>query len=202
MSRNDAELLAATAAGDADAFGYFYRRHEALVVAYAVHRCANASDVADLVGDTFIGALRSASRFAQRDGDAVAWLLTIARRAMAHQRRSFLRRQRLGRRLASLPTFSADEADAVEAALDAARLAPELSLAISTLAPKDQELLMLVHRDGLTPTQAGRVVGMNPNTARVRLSRARARLRERLGDVYDRPTTNTNTNPEVSHVQP
>jgi DNA-directed RNA polymerase specialized sigma24 family protein len=87
MSRKDAELLAATAAGDADAFGCFYRRHEALVLAYAVHRCTNASDVADLVGDTFVGASRSAPLFAERDGDAVAWLLTIARRALAHQRR-------------------------------------------------------------------------------------------------------------------
>lgn len=200
MSMTDAELLAATAAGDANAFGCFYRRHEALVLAYSVHRCRNASDVADLVGDTFIGALRSASRFTERDGDAVAWLLTIARRALAHQRRSFLRRQRLDDRLASMPTFSADEAEAVEAALDAARLSPNLYAALRTLAPKDQELLMLVHRDGLTPTQAGRVVAMNANTARLRLSRARARLRQRLGDVYDHPITTTN--PEVSHVQP
>jgi RNA polymerase sigma-70 factor (ECF subfamily) len=200
MSRSDWELLAATAAGDADAFGCFYRRHEALVLAYAVHRCTNASDVADLVGDTFVGALRSAPRFADRDGEAVAWLLTIARRALAHQRRSSLRRERLSRRLASVPTFTADEADAVAAAIEAARLAPELSAALGTLAPKDRELLMLVHRDGLAPAQAGRVVGMNANTARVRLSRARARLRERLGAVYDCPTTNTS--PEVSHVQP
>jgi RNA polymerase sigma-70 factor (ECF subfamily) len=200
MSRTDAELLAATAAGDAEAFGCFYRHHESTVLAYAVHRCTNASDVADVVADTFIGALRSASRFSERDGDAVPWLLTIARRALAHQRRSFLRRQRLGHRLSRLPTFSADEADAVAAALDAARLVPELSAALRALAPKDRELLMLVHRDELTPTQAGRVVGMNANTARLRLSRARARLRERLVDIYDPPTTKTN--PEVSHVQP
>jgi RNA polymerase sigma-70 factor (ECF subfamily) len=200
MSRTDAELLAATAAGDPEAFGCFYRRHEALVLAYGIHRCTNASDVADLVGDTFVGALRSASRFAARDGDAVAWLLTIAKRVLAHQRRSFRRRQRLGDRLAGVPTFSADEAEAVEASLDAARLAPELYMALRTLTAKDQELLMLVHRDGLTPTQAGRVVGINPNAARLRLSRARARLRDRLGDVYEGPTRPTN--PEVSRVQP
>jgi RNA polymerase sigma-70 factor (ECF subfamily) len=200
MGRNDAELLAATAAGDANAFACFYRRHEAVVLAYAVHRCKNASDVADLVGDTFIGALRSAPRFADRDGDAVAWLLTIARRALAHQRRSFLRRQRLGHRVASLPVLTGDEADAVAAAIDAARLAPALSASLRALAPKDRELLMLVHRDGLMPTQAGRVLGMNANTARLRLSRARARLRNQLSDVYDLPTTVTD--PEVSHVQP
>jgi RNA polymerase sigma-70 factor (ECF subfamily) len=200
VSRTDAELLAATAAGDADAFGSFYRRYEALVLAYGIHRCTNAGDVADLVGDTFMGALRSASRFAERDGDAAAWLLTIARRALAHQRRSFRRRQRLRDRLAGVPTFSADEAEAVEASLDAARLAPGLYSELRTLSPKDQELFMLVHRDGLTPTQAGRVVGINANAARLRLSRARARLRDRLGDIYDRPSRQTN--PEVSRVQP
>src|SRR5262245_5181312 len=200
MSGTDAELLAATTAGDAEAFRCFFRRYEALVFGYAVHRCANASDVADLVADTFMGALGSAPRFAERDGDAVAWLLTIARRALAHQRRSFFRRQRLVGRLASVPTFSADEADAVEAALDAVRLAPALSAALSTLRSKDQELVMLVHRDGLTPTQAGRVMGMNPNTARLRLSRARALLRDRLAAVHDRPTPRLN--PEVNHVQP
>jgi RNA polymerase sigma-70 factor (ECF subfamily) len=200
MSRTDAELLAATAAGDPDAFGRFYRRHEALVLAYGIHRCTNASDVADLVADTFLGALRSASRFAERDGDAAAWLLTIAKRALAHQRRSFRRRQRLGDRLAGAPTFSDDEAVAVEHSLDAVRLAPELYTALRALPPKDQELLMLVHRDELTPMQAGRVMGISANAARLRLSRARARLRDRLGGVYDGPTRQTN--PEVSRVQP
>jgi hypothetical protein len=41
---------------------------------------------------------------------------------------------------------------------------------------------------------------MNPNTARLRLSRTRARLRARLGDRHDAITAIRN--PEVSHVQP
>jgi RNA polymerase sigma-70 factor (ECF subfamily) len=200
MDRTDAELLSATVAGDADAFGCFYRRYEALVVAYAVRRCTNPSDVADLVSEVFVGALRSAPRFTEREIDAKAWLLTIATRALAHQRRASHRRQRLRHRIGNLPTFSADESDAVAAAIDAARLTPELSVALRALARKDQELLLLVHRDGLSPTEAGRVVGMNPNTARLRLSRARARLRESLGKGDDHPTTSMN--PEVSHVRP
>jgi DNA-directed RNA polymerase specialized sigma24 family protein len=71
---------------------------------------------------------------------------------------------------------------------------------LSQLHGKDQELLRLVHGDGLTPTQAGRVLDMNPNTARLRLSRARARLRGLLAEVPDRPTVIPY--PEVSHVQP
>ena len=38
MQESDAELLAATARGDAEAFGRFYRRHEPRVLGYAIAR--------------------------------------------------------------------------------------------------------------------------------------------------------------------
>jgi RNA polymerase sigma-70 factor, ECF subfamily len=78
MEESDAELLAATARGDAEAFGRFYRRHEQRVLGYAIARCANAGDVADMVGETFLGALGSAARFSDDGGDAVPWLFGIA----------------------------------------------------------------------------------------------------------------------------
>jgi RNA polymerase sigma factor (sigma-70 family) len=202
MDETDGELLAATARGDAEAFGRFYRRHERRVVAYAMRRCVNATDVADLVGETFLGALGSAARFTDDRDDAIPWLFGIARRVLARQRRSFLRRQRLNRRLANLPTLCADEADAVVSALDASRLAAQLAAALSKLRRKDQELLQLVSYDGLSPAQAGRALGMNANTARVRLSRARARLREVLTDAETPDQAGIKSSPEVSHVQP
>jgi Sigma-70 region 2 len=107
MDESDADLLEATARGDAEAFGRFYRRHEQRVLCYAIARCANAGDVADAVGETFLGALGSAARFSgggsNADGDAIPWLFGIARRVLAHQRRSFARRQRLVRRLERRP---------------------------------------------------------------------------------------------------
>jgi len=176
MDESDADLLAATARGDGEAFGRFYRRHEHRVLSYAITRCANAADVADVVGDTFLAALGAAARFRDDDGDAIPWLFGIARRVLAHQRRSFARRQRLVHRLGELPSLDADEAEAVEAAIDASRLAPRLAAAMATLRDKDRELLRLVSGDGLSAAQAGAVLGMNANTARIRLSRARARL--------------------------
>jgi RNA polymerase sigma factor (sigma-70 family) len=206
MDESDGQLLAATARGDAEAFGRFYRRHEQRVLGYAIARCANASDVADVVGETFLGALGSAARFHDDGGDAVPWLFGIARRAVAHQRRSFTRRQRLLGRLGALPSLNRDEAEAVDAAIDAARLAPQLLAALATLGPKDRELLQLVSGDGLSPAQAGAVLGMNPNTARVRLSRARTRLRGLLagpdGQSVTGPQTPDGKHPEVPHAQP
>jgi RNA polymerase sigma factor (sigma-70 family) len=186
-NESDGQLLAATAAGDAEAFGRFYRRHEQRVLGYAIAHCANANDVADVVGETFLAALRSASRFTDRDQDAIGWLIGIARHVVAHQRRSFARRQRITGRLQALPHFCPDEAAAVDAAIDAARLAPRLATILSTLAAKDRELLELVSADGLTPAQAGAALGMNPNTARLRLSRARARLRDALAQAGEPP---------------
>jgi RNA polymerase sigma factor (sigma-70 family) len=196
VGRTDGELLAATASGDSAAFGCFYRRHERRVIGYAVGHCANSGDVADAVAETFLQALASAGRYrSAADDDALPWLLGIARHVVARQHRSFARRQRLVLRLGAAPAFSQDEADAVDAAVDAARLAPALSAALDDLRDKDRELLLLVARDGLNPAQAGAALGMNQNTARVRLSRVRGRLR---GVLTDPPVADLD--PEARHA--
>jgi RNA polymerase sigma factor (sigma-70 family) len=200
MDESDASLLAATASGDAEAFGRFYRRHERQVLGYAIARCSNASDVADAVGETFLAALGAAARFSDDGRDAAPWLFGIARRVLARQRRSLARRQQLVRRLQSLPAFSPAEAEAVDAAIDAARLAPQVTAALATLRPRDQELLRLVAGDGLSPAQAGQVLGLNANTARVRLSRARAQVKTLL--AADDGATPAAQRKEEPHVQP
>jgi hypothetical protein len=60
MDESDGQMLAATARGDADAFGRFYRRHEQQILSYAIAHCANASDVADVVGETLSAACGAA----------------------------------------------------------------------------------------------------------------------------------------------
>ena len=94
-----------------------------------------------------------------------------------------------------MPAFCPDEAEAVDKAIDAARLAPKLRAALAGLQAKDRELLLLVARDGLEPGPAGAVLGMNPNTARLRLSRARKRLRVSL----DEPAPGTHQEASDAH---
>lgn len=57
----------------------------------------------------------------------------------------------------------------------------------------------LVSSDGLSPAQAGAVLGMNANTARVRLSRARARLQSLLAAAGTQFPADPH--PEVPHAQ-
>ena len=171
-----------------------------------IARCSNPSEVADAVGETFLAALGAAARFRDDGGDAGPWLYGIARRVLARQRRSLARRQRLIRRLESLPSFGPAEAEAVDAAIDAARLGPGLVAALAKLRPRDQELLRLVAHEGLSPAQAGEALGLNPNTARIRLFRPgpgegparRYRRRSAGGEQRRNPMFSRETNPGVA----
>src|SRR5829696_3050311 len=79
MPRSDEQLLAATRRGEAQAFGEFFVRYRALVLADLVRRCSR-EDAADLLAETFAAALLAVHAGRSAQGATVApWLLTIAR---------------------------------------------------------------------------------------------------------------------------
>jgi DNA-directed RNA polymerase specialized sigma24 family protein len=80
FSRPDEVLLRAARAGDGQAFGEFYKRRRALVLAYLRPRVSDAEIAADLLAETFAAALLAVgdTRRAIPDQPA-AWLMTIAR---------------------------------------------------------------------------------------------------------------------------
>jgi len=63
---------------------------------------------------------------------------------------------------------------------------PALKNALAVLAEEDRELLTMIAWDGLSPTEAAAVLGIEPGAARVRLHRARRRLERLLGATGDR----------------
>ena len=63
---------------------------------------------------------------------------------------------------------------------EVAELDPDLAGALRSLSRLDREALLLVAWEDLSPTQAARWLGINPTAFRVRLLRARRRLRAKL----------------------
>jgi RNA polymerase sigma-70 factor (ECF subfamily) len=63
---------------------------------------------------------------------------------------------------------------------DLHELDPQLDRALRSLGPTDREALLLVAWEDLAPTQAAHALGLNPTAFRVRLLRARRRLRTAL----------------------
>ena len=101
--------------------------------------------------------------------DPLPWLYATARNLVLAEAR---RTARMGPSRQLAP-------EAAEAPISS-ELDPELADALRSLAGIDREALLLVAWEDLTPTQAARVLGINPAAFRVRLFRARRRLRARL----------------------
>jgi RNA polymerase sigma-70 factor (ECF subfamily) len=152
-----------------DRFERLFRIHYAAVVAY-VRRRARADAVDDVVAETFLVAWR---RLGSVPDDELPWLLGVARKVLATQRRGALRREALGVRL----TGAGDQPDAAPIG---DRVDGRLSEALARLGSKDREALLLIAWDGLSPREAALALGEAPGTFRVRLHRARGRLRRLL----------------------
>jgi RNA polymerase sigma-70 factor, ECF subfamily len=178
----DASLLSSAAHGDADAFAVFYRRHVPAVTGLAVRLGTAPNDVADVVSETFLIALERAGRYVQASDTARPWLLGIAWRVAQRGFRQRVRQFRLHRRLGStIPRFNGDEAETIAAAIDASRMAPDLAAALRRLPRGERRVLELMVGAGLTPTEVAVALDISSNAARLRLARARQRLRAHLG---------------------
>lgn len=107
--------------------------------------------------------------------DPRPWLYATARNLVLADAR------RASRAAAHEAAARAESAPASEAvALD-----PDLALALRSLSRLDREALLLVAWEDLTPAQAARSLGINPTAFRVRLLRARRRLRAKLVSASD-----------------
>ena len=87
-----------------------------------------------------------------------------------------------------------DDLAALHERIDRESAARTLYLELSRLPEGEQAVLELVALDGLSTGEAGRALGIAAVAARVRLYRARRRLRNRL----DLPGLGTNDLPEVT----
>jgi len=154
--------------------GVLYERHAVAVHRYLTRRVSTAA-ADDLLGEVFVVAVEARLRVQPHaSGSALPWLYGIA----ANRVRARLR-QRDPQGLAD----ASFDWDAVDDRLDAAARRVELRHALSLLSEGERELLLLVAWEGLTPAEAGEVLGLTAVAARSRLHRARARAQAALDEL-------------------
>ncbi len=139
-----------------------------------VHRRVDDAAVDDVVAETFLVAWRRFAELPAEPAELRPWLFTVARHALANTHRGRRRSRDLTVRIAAQPPHPDDDA----ASQVAHRV--DLARAFQRLGARDQEALALVAWDGLTPTEAARVLEVSTSAFSVRLSRARRRLRAHL----------------------
>jgi RNA polymerase sigma factor (sigma-70 family) len=173
--------LAPQAGGPADGavaqFEALYRAEVAAVTAYFARRSADPQTVADLTADTFVQVITSFATFDPRKGTPRAWVLGIARRIYAGHCQAHAQQRSKVERLAGRRELAPDEAGDLIDRIDAERAGRALVTGLTTLPAADRAVLELVDLAGLQAREAARVLGIAPGTLRMRLMRARARLR-------------------------
>ena len=145
-----------------------FREHQQAVFAYFLRVVGNRHEAEELTQETFFRACGAALRY-RGDGPIRHWLFGIARRVLLEASRHGLFER----------TGALVEADIASPERDHDQRI-DLERAFETLAPHDRESLMLVDFLGFTPTEAASLMSVDPHAFRMRLHRARRRLRHRL----------------------
>jgi RNA polymerase sigma factor (sigma-70 family) len=141
------------------------------VYAYAAYRLGEGPDAEDATSAVFERAWRYRSTFDPSKGEAISWLLGIARRCVAE----------IGAQRSTAGFGGAEDSEAEnveEQTLERLRLAA----ALAKLDERDRELVALRYGGDLKAREIASLLGLQTNAVEVALHRIRARLRDELAD--------------------
>jgi RNA polymerase sigma-70 factor (ECF subfamily) len=170
----DELTLARARRGDAAAQTELVRQHETKVFALLGRMLGRASpQIEDLAQETFLKALRALPSFDPAGSATLStWILTIATRlAIDAMRRD--------KRWATEEEVERTDLGAIER-LEQRDLAAHVEAALGDITPEGRAILVLRAHHDLDYPEIAKALGLEPGTAKSRLSRARAALKKAL----------------------
>ncbi len=181
-----AELVAAAAAGDSRAFEELVRQTYTDVYGLAYRLTGNEEDARDVVQEAYLRAYKGLNRF-RGDAQFSTWLYRITANcaSTALTRGKKHRHEELGE---DTPLADARPDYDPEAAGDAELLRTRLNAALEELPPRLRAVVVLRDMYDLPHQAIADELGISEAAAKVRLHRARRRLRERLFPKSDEET--------------
>ncbi|HEV3211974.1 MAG TPA: sigma-70 family RNA polymerase sigma factor [Acidimicrobiales bacterium] len=168
---------------DRDRLRSLVQAHGTAVAAYLRRRLMSlpASDLDDLVEETFVVAWRRLDAVPEGDLER-PWLIGVARNVLHNAQRTERRRQHYSSELVR----SSDLRRSMDSAEDEAVSLLTITDALATLTEHDRELLTLHYWDGIGVDQLSLVLRANRNAVATRLSRAKSKFLQALGDIERR----------------
>lgn len=174
-------LWARSLKGDGDAFGALYDRHRDRVFRHAYRVCGDPHEAEDVMATAFLELWRRRSKVRMVDGSVLPWLLVTTTNCARNSGRAARRYRRF---LDSLPRAE----EAVDPAFGTFQdqLDAELAQALRSLKAVDLQLLSLVVFEDHTLAAAAEILKLTPGAAKVRMHRARQRLKAALSESRPR----------------
>jgi RNA polymerase sigma factor (sigma-70 family) len=175
---SDIELIEQTLAGDQSAYADLVKRHQRFVFTLAMRFAKSREDAEEIAQDCFIKAYKSLDSF-QRQAKFSTWLYTIVYTTAM----TTLRKKRVA-------TDSIDDEDTFvqienkpsgyeENAENKSRTF-YVNQAISQLLPDDATIITLFYKGEQSLEEIAQTIGIDAKTVKVKLFRARQRLKEKL----------------------
>jgi len=181
---DDRELVRRAQQGDKEAFEILVTKHQGRVFAVAGGILRNREDVEDIAQQVFLKAYFSLKRFDQRSAFST-WLYKIT----VNECWDLLRKKKV-RPLVFESELSEEQAHLYQSTEQKPEFAPDISTHLETkqqvnqwldcLEERDRAMLVLKEVQGFTVEEIADIMGINGNTVKVRLFRARQRIAEKL----------------------
>ncbi|HEX9410632.1 MAG TPA: sigma-70 family RNA polymerase sigma factor [Actinomycetota bacterium] len=172
------ELVDRAKRGDVGAYEELVRMHQSLAARTAYVITGQAADAQDAVQEAFVKAYRSLGRF--REGAAFRpWLLRIVANEAISRRRAVRRQATLALRAAE-GRLQGDAVPSPEGAALEQERHREVVAAVAMLRPEDRLVIAYRYWFDLSEAEMAEALGCPRGTVKSRLSRALAKLRERL----------------------
>jgi RNA polymerase sigma-70 factor (ECF subfamily) len=172
----DAELLEATSNDDERAFLEIYRRHRDRVYRFAYRMTGSPEAARDVTQTCFASLLEAPRRFDARRASLGTYLCSAARnQSLRHARRTWRERTLDG----APQVTTSRESGPLERLLEDERVRI-VREAILALAPLHREVVILAEYEELDLATIATIVGAGTGAVKVRLHRARQKLRQAL----------------------
>jgi len=180
---NDIEIIGKVLNGEQQAYSLLITRYQNYVFTLALRFTKNREDAEEGSQDIFIKAYRALADF-KGNSKFSTWLYTIVNNTCI----TFLRKKKL-------ETHSLDNekvfeiADSQDSGLRANLVEQKsrismVNKAIAMLGPDDAEVITLFYKAEQTLDEIAQILGVETNTAKVRLHRARTRLKEKMETYF------------------
>jgi RNA polymerase sigma factor (sigma-70 family) len=175
----DTEIIKRILQGEQALFGQLVQRYQQYVFTLVLRFTDSREDAEEISQDVFVKAYRSLADF-RGESKFSTWLYTVVRTSSI----TFLRKKKLDTTsLDNERTFL--QLENRESGFNANTMEQKsrhamVNAAIRLLSPDDGQIITLFYKGEQSLEEIGRIMGLEPNTVKVRLHRARIRLREKM----------------------
>lgn len=173
VESDDILIISEVLRGNQQAFAQLVERYQQYVFTLALRLAPNREDAEEIAQDSFVKAYRYLADFRQ-ESKFSTWLYTIVQRNAI----SFLRKKQVDTQSIEDKEFAIQDSNNSLHILQAKSDKQMINKALALLKPEEASIISLFYLQEQSLDEIGQILGIETGTAKVRLFRARQKLKQ------------------------